>query len=210
MHLSPTLIINAYSKGIFPMAASRNSDEINWFNPDPRGVLPLNAFRISRSLQRSIKKENYNIKVNECFHGTIDACADRPTTWINNEIKDVYVRLHKMGYAHSLEVWENDHLIGGIYGVALGAVFFGESMFSRRSNASKIALAYLIDRLNQSGFKLFEIQYLTSHLASLGAVEISQSLYYNLLNEALNLKTDFLQPSTPSAQELVHRITQIS
>jgi len=210
MRLSPTHIINAYSRGIFPMAIDKTSHEINWFSPNPRGVLPLTSFRISRSLRRSINKENYTVGVNQCFHGTIDACADRPTTWINNDIRDVYVSLHKMGYAHSLEIWENDQLIGGVYGVALGAVFFGESMFSRRSNASKIALAYLVDRLNQSGFKLFEIQYLTPHLASLGAVEISQKLYFNLLNEALKLKTDFLNPSTPSDQELIQRSTQIS
>ena len=210
MRLSPAHIINAYSRGIFPMAIDKTSCEINWFNPNPRGVLPLTSFRISRSLRRSINKENYTVSVNQCFRGTIDACADRPTTWINNDIRNVYVSLHKMGYAHSLEIWEDDQLIGGVYGVALGAVFFGESMFSRRSNTSKIALAYLVDRLNQSGFKLFEIQYLTPHLASLGAVEISQDLYFNLLNEALKLKTDFLRPSTPSAQELIQRSTQIS
>jgi leucyl/phenylalanyl-tRNA--protein transferase len=170
--LSPELLLRAYASGIFPMAESRDDVEIFWVEPQMRGIFPLDNFHISRSLSKAIRQKAYTIRTNTAFEAVVEACADREETWINPTIFSLYRDLHKMGHAHSIEVYENQTLIGGVYGVTLGTAFFGESMFSRRTNGSKIALAYLIDRLQICGFTLFDTQFLTPHLASLGAVEI--------------------------------------
>ena len=210
MSLTPELLLHGYSIGIFPMAEHRHDPEIFWVDPRERGVMPLNGFHLSRSLKRSLKKSDYRIGINEDFIGTVDGCADRAETWINDEIRTLYGALHARGKAHSLEVWDGADLIGGVYGVTLGSAFFGESMFSRRRDASKIALAYLVDRLRLARFTLFDTQFITPHLASLGGVEISRALYHNMLQEALSRHADFLGPKIPSAQEVIQRNTQTS
>ena len=208
--VTPELLLHAYCAGIFPM--SDGSGDIYWVEPTERGIIPLDGFHISRSLRRAILKEDYRITVNGDFAGVLRGCADREETWISPEIASLYRMLHHMGYAHSLEVRRDGALIGGVYGVALGAAFFGESMFSRRSNASKIALAYLVDRLRAGGFALLDTQFITAHLKRLGAVEISRESYRALLERALAGQGDFLaQPSSEvSAAGVIQRSTQTS
>ena len=210
MNLSPELLLHGYSIGIFPMAEHRDDGEVFWVDPKRRGIFPLDAFRMSRSLMRSIRRSEYRIEIDTDFTGVVDGCADRAETWINDEIRDQYLELHRRGHAHSVEVWDDTTLVGGVYGVVLGAAFFGESMFSRQTDASKIALVYLIDRLRQGGFRLFDTQFLTDHLASLGAVEISRTAYHYRLEDALRRNADFLAPETPTAQAVIQRMTQTS
>ena len=194
MSITPEILLRAYSMGIFPMAESRDSSEIHWVEPRLRGIFPIDGFHISRSLRVQILRGDYSVTVDRDFAGVVAACADRATTWINAEITDLYQHLHQMGRAHSVEVWRNDALIGGVYGVHLGAAFFGESMFSRATGGSKLALAYLIHRLRAGGFVLFDTQYLTQHLASLGAIEIPKSAYQARLAAALTAQANFLPP----------------
>ncbi|MDJ0631183.1 MAG: leucyl/phenylalanyl-tRNA--protein transferase [Rhodobacter sp.] len=209
--LTPELLIQAYASGIFPMAESRCSAEVFWVDPQKRGILPLDGFHISRSLARAMRRNDYQIAIDRDFTGAVAACADRSETWINDTIHDLYVQLHRAGLAHSLEVWDGPELIGAVYGVALGGAFFGESMFSRRTDASKIALAYLVDHLRRTGFRLFDTQFITPHLASLGAVEISRTAYHNRLRAALDTPADFLSVNDiPTAQEVIQRNSQTS
>ncbi|TNF57473.1 MAG: leucyl/phenylalanyl-tRNA--protein transferase [Rhodobacteraceae bacterium] len=210
MTLTPELLLHGYSIGIFPMAETRDAADIFWVDPKRRGVMPLEGFHISRSLRRSLRSTGYRIAINEDFQAVVDGCADRSETWINAEIRRLYLDLHRMGRAHSLEVWTDGELAGGVYGVALGAAFFGESMFSRRRDASKIALAHLVDRLRRGGFTLFDTQFLTAHLASLGGIEISRALYQTQLAHALDRRADFLGPPTASGHEVIQRNTQMS
>ena len=190
-NITSDLLLHAYRMGVFPMASSRDDAEIHWVNPKRRGVFPLDKFHISRSLARDIARTLFTIRTNCDFAGVVAACADRPETWINDQITALYQDLHLQGLAHSLEVWDGDRLIGGVYGVAIGAAFFGESMFSRRTNGSKIALAYLVHRLRAGGFTLFDTQYLTPHLASLGAVEITRAAYQLQLAAAVDTPAQF-------------------
>jgi leucyl/phenylalanyl-tRNA---protein transferase len=208
--VTPELLLRAYCAGVFPM--SQGDSDLFWVDPTERGIIPLDGFHISRSLRREIRKEQFQICVNQDFAAVVSACADRPETWINPEITSLYRMLHGLGFAHSLEVYDGQALVGGIYGVAIGAAFFGESMFSTRPNASKIALAYLVDRLNLAGFRLFDTQFITDHLKSLGAVEISRDEYHTQLQAALAQKADFLaQPSSVvSAAGILQRNTQTS
>lgn len=208
--LTPELLLKAYALGVFPMAESRNDPEVFWVDPRRRGILPLHKFHMSRSLARHIRRGAFDITVNGDFAGVVEGCADRPETWINETIFGLYLDLHHRGHAHSLEVRSDGALIGGIYGVCLGGAFFGESMFSRRSNASKTALAYLVDRLQSGGFRLFDTQFITRHLSSLGAIEVPRAQYHAELEQALQVRGDFAAPKTPSAQELVQRVTQTS
>jgi leucyl/phenylalanyl-tRNA---protein transferase len=209
--LTPETLLSAYAMGIFPMAESREDDTIHWIDPRRRGIFPLDNFHISRSLRRRILAQPFTITTNVDFAGTLAGCADRPETWINDTIHALYLALHHMGHAHSLEVWEGTELVGGVYGVTLGAAFFGESMFSRRTDASKIALAYLIHRLRAGGFQLFDTQFLTPHLHSLGAIEIPRADYRNRLESALAHRADFNSPGAiPAPQLVVQRNTQTS
>ena len=210
MTLTPQLLLHGYSIGIFPMAEHRDDAEIFWVDPKRRGVLPLEGFHISRSLARRMRRGGYRITVDADFAGVVAGCADRAETWISDALRRHYLTLHAMGHAHSLEVWEGPVLIGGVYGVALGAAFFGESMFSRRTDASKIALAHLVDRLNRAGFTLFDTQFLTDHLASLGGIEIPRAEYHRRLDAALSRQADFLAPGPAAAQEVIQRNTQTS
>lgn len=211
LDLTPQLLLNAYASGVFPMAETRDAADIFWVDPRRRGIFPLDRFHISRSLARRMRRGGYDIRINSDFAGVVHGCADREETWINPEIFRLYMQLHALGFAHSLEVWDKDELIGGVYGVTLGRAFFGESMFSRRTDASKIALAYLVDRLNMAGFTLFDTQFITPHLASLGAQEIPRGQYHLLLEKALEDEADFTDPPLPrSAQEVLQRNTQTS
>ena len=209
--ITPELLLQAYAAGIFPMAESREDPTLHWVDPRRRGIFPLDGFHISRSLRRRLLSGQFHITTNQAFAAVVDGCADRAETWINAEIRALYLALHAMGHAVSLEVWEGATLVGGVYGVTLGAAFFGESMFSRRTDASKVALAYLICRLRAGGFALFDTQFLTPDLASLGAVEISRLAYRRRLAEALTKRADFdAQGPIPSPQEMMQCNTQTS
>lgn len=208
--VTPEAMLAGYGRGIFPMAETRDGEELHWLDPRRRGIFPLDGFHISRSLARAIGRGDYTIRTNAAFSEVVRLCSARPETWINAPLATLYGRLHRMGHAHSLEVWKGEALGGGVFGVTLGAAFFGESMFSTRTNGSKIALAYLVDRLRRAGFTLFDTQFLTPHLASLGAVEITRADYHERLAAALRRRADFTGPDVPDAHALLQRMTQTS
>ncbi|SFJ04573.1 leucyl/phenylalanyl-tRNA--protein transferase [Celeribacter neptunius] len=209
--LTPDLILQAYANGVFPMAESREDQSLFWVDPKERGIIPLEGFHISRSLARLIRQERYQVTLNRDFTGVMEGCADRPETWINDTIFELYGTLHEMGFGHSVEVWEGDRLVGGTYGLALGTAFFGESMFSRVPNASKLALAYLVARLRRTGFTLFDTQFLTDHLASLGGIEIPRVEYRARLRDALEKRADITAlDAPPSPQEVLQLSGQMS
>jgi leucyl/phenylalanyl-tRNA--protein transferase len=188
--ITPDMLLRAYSIGLFPMADSADDPEIFWVEPEIRGVIPLAGFHTSRSLAKTIRRKPFDIRFNTAFEAVMDGCAapapDRPTTWINNKIRTLYATLHTMGYAHSVEAWEGDQLVGGLYGVSLGSAFFGESMFSRRTDASKICLVHLVERLKARGFELLDTQFTTEHLKSFGAVDVPKAEYEVLLANAMS------------------------
>ena len=208
--ISAALLLRAYRMGLFPMAESRDSAEVLWFDPKRRGILPIDGFHLSRSMRRSLRKTGYSASLNRAFTRVVQACADREETWINQTIFDLYRELHQWGYAHSLEIWDGDALAGGVYGVALGQAFFGESMFSHRRDGSKMALAWLVAHLGACGFQLFDTQFLTPHLASLGGQEIPRPLYHARLEQALAAPADITGRPLPDAYSVVQRITQTS
>ena len=208
--LTPEILLHGYSIGIFPMAEHRDDPDIFWVDPRRRGVMPIDGFHASRSLCRAMRHSHFEVAVNRDFKGVVAGCADRVDTWINAEIAGLYSQLHKRGHAHSVELYDDDDLIGGVYGVTLGTGFFGESMFSRRTNASKMALAVLVDRLSRADFTLFDTQFLTDHLASLGAVEISRATYHAQLDQAKSGTASFAALPVATLQEVVQRITQTS
>ena len=189
--LDPDLLLRAYSVGVFPMADGRAAPEIFWVEPKKRGILPLNGFRLSHSLAKTIRSDRFVVTADRAFPAVVAACAeatdDRPDTWINAQIEAAYAELHARGHAHSIECWQDGVLVGGLYGVKLGAAFFGESMFSRVRDASKVALAHLVARLRVGNFRLLDCQFITPHLASLGAIEIGRSDYVALLDGALGV-----------------------
>jgi len=185
--LTPEGVELAYRHGIFPMADER-SGEVLWFRPDPRAIIPLDGFHVSRSLGRTIRRNVFEIRVNTDFEGVMRGCADRPEgSWISDRFIEVYGALHRAGKAHSVEAWREGQLAGGTYGVALGGAFMAESMFHRETNASKVALAALVQRLRERDFSLLDVQYVTPHLESLGAIEITRHGYERRLERALNL-----------------------
>ncbi len=209
--LTPDLLLEAYASGIFPMAESQDDPEVYWVDPSRRGILPLDHFHISRSLRRVILSESFEPRFDSDFPGTLQGCADRRETWINDRIFDLYLELHRIGHAHSQEVWRDGALVGGVYGVAIGAAFFGESMFSRRTDASKVALAWLVDRLRVTGFTLFDTQFITPHLRSLGGKEIARMDYLQLLEAAVAGQADISNlPRAQTAQDVIQRNTQTS
>lgn len=186
VELTPALLLNAYANGIFPMAD--DSGEILWFSPDPRAIFDLNDFHVSRNLQKLYRQGRFVFTIDRDFTAVIDACANRPEgTWISPEIRAAYVELHETGFAHSIEVWRGDELAGGLYGVALGGALFGESMFHRVTDASKLALVYLVDRMRACGFTLLDTQFTTPHLTQFNCIEISRGAYLKRLHGALNL-----------------------
>jgi leucyl/phenylalanyl-tRNA--protein transferase len=183
--LDPRLLLQGYATGIFPMADSREADELFWVEPRNRAIIPLDRFHLSRSLRRTLQKSRFDVTHDRDFARVISACADREETWINDELERAMIALHGSRHAHSIEVWEGGDLVGGLYGVKLGRAFFGESMFSRRTDASKVALAWLVARLKVGNFTLLDCQFMTEHLASLGAVSIPRETYVALLAAAL-------------------------
>lgn len=209
--LTPALLLQAYEVGVFPMSEGRDDPAVFWVDPKLRGVFPLDKFVISRSLARTMRRGHFTISVDAAFEEVVAGCADREETWISDTIFDLYAALFRQGHAHSVEVWENNSLVGGVYGVTVGAAFFGESMFSRSTDASKVALAYLVDRLRLGGFVLFDTQFITPHLASLGATEIPRTTYRKALKAAVTMGASFAAPGPiPTAQDVVQRNAQTS
>ncbi len=192
MELTPRLLLSAYTQGVFPMA---HDDGIYWYQPDPRAILPLDDFHIPRSLKRTMKKRPFEIYVDNAFEAVMRFCAapapGREETWISEEIIVAYTRLHRLGFAHSVECWQNGKLVGGLYGVSIGGFFAGESMFSRQTDASKVALVHLVRRLRQQGFQLLDVQFMTKHLHRFGATEIPDTEYQQRLQQALLVSTQF-------------------
>jgi leucyl/phenylalanyl-tRNA--protein transferase len=195
LQLTPDILIRAYAAGIFPMAESADDPELFWVDPRRRGILPLDAFHVARRLRRVMRQQIFEIRCDSAFEDVIRACAaaseKRPNTWINDKIVRLYAALFARGAAHSVECWRVGELVGGLYGVSLGAAFFGESMFSRESEASKVALVHLVARLRLGGFRLLDTQFLTPHLARFGGIEISRRHYHRLLADALSYRAVF-------------------
>jgi leucyl/phenylalanyl-tRNA--protein transferase len=209
--ITPSLLLQAYASGVFPMAESAEAGELFWIDPQRRGVLPLDRLHVPRRLARTFLRGDFEIRVDTDFVGVLAACARREETWINGEIRRLYVELHRLGYAHSVEIWQEGALAGGLYGVALGAAFFGESMFSRRRDASKLALVALVARLRAGGFRLLDTQFVTDHLERLGAVEISRAAYHRQLEAAVARPARFRALAADSSrQSLLQLATQTS
>lgn len=195
IEITPELIIRAYRAGIFPMSEDAADEDVFWVSPEQRGIIPLEAFSPSVSLRKAIRKSSFVIRVDTDFDAIIEGCAtvgaDRDNTWINRTIRSVYGELFRRGVAHTVEVWDGAELVGGLYGLAIGGAFFGESMFHRRTNASKMAMVHLVERLRAGGFVLLDTQFLTDHLASLGGIEIERAQYEERLAEALMVNGDW-------------------
>lgn len=211
------LVIKAYRAGIFPMSESADSKDIFWVDPDNRGIIPLDEFHISHRFRKTLRHNPYEIRHNTAFEKVLDACAlqrpGREKTWISPKIKALYLTLFRLGFAHSLEVWDKktNELVGGLYGVVIAGAYFGESMFSFKTDASKIALAHLVARLQKTGFKLLDTQFVTDHLRQFGAKEISRTEYHMMLSEALKTEVHFYEPTEGDCLlSLLQSITQMS
>ncbi len=195
VELTPELILRAYQAGIFPMAEDAQSDDLFWVSPQMRGIIPLEAAHISRSLRKTLRTHPYSVRVDTDFDATIEGCAtsgtDRDTTWINAAIRRQYGELFRRGYVHTVEVWDGADLVGGLYGVSIGAAFFGESMFHRKTDCSKIAMAHLIARLRAGNYRLLDTQFVTDHLKTFGGIEITREDYELRLADALGHKADW-------------------
>jgi leucyl/phenylalanyl-tRNA---protein transferase len=202
--LTPDMLLRAYAVGVFPMAEDRNDPELFWVDPRMRGIIPLTEFHVPRRLRRTIRSGTFAVTYDRAFEAVIEGCAEstriRPRTWINDNIIDLYSTLHRMGHAHSVECWLDGALMGGLYGVSLGGVFFGESMFSRATDASKIALVYLAASLKLGGYDFIDTQFITKHLSRFGAIELPRNEYKKLLSAAIDRKTVFV--TDPDAEFL--------
>jgi leucyl/phenylalanyl-tRNA--protein transferase len=188
--LPPSLLISAYLQGVFPMGVD---GELHWFSPDPRAIVPLDTFHVPKTLAQTIRRQPFEIRIDGAFRDVIQACADRPEgTWITAEIAKAYGELHRLGLAHSVEAWHKESLVGGLYGVSIGGAFFGESMFHRRRDASKVAHFHLVERLRSRGLALLDIQFMTAHLKRFGAVEIPRDDYLKLLRKAVAAPVAFV------------------
>jgi len=209
--LTPELLLGAYAAGVFPMGETRDDPEVYWVDPDQRGVLPMDGFHLSRSLARRMRTGRYRATLNVAFEDIITGCANRDETWINGTIRTLVSALHDMGHAHAFAVWDDNDLVGGMYGITIGAAFFGESMFSNTTDGSKMTLAWAMDHLRRCGFTLFDTQFLTPHLASLGGIEIPRNVYRARLASALQHRADIHATKVETdAQAVVQRITQTS
>lgn len=199
--LKPELLLQAYAVGVFPMAETRDDSRLFFVDPDHRGILPLDDFHIPRRLARTLRQGKFTIRYNHDFASVLQLCAeaapDRPNTWINLEIERLYNVLHERGQCHSVECWQEGKLVGGLYGVALGGAFFGESMFSRARDASKIALCHLVARLRAGGFVLLDTQFITDHLAQFGTIEVARLVYKQQLQEAISTAATFFPENYP-------------
>ncbi|WP_434051670.1 MAG: leucyl/phenylalanyl-tRNA--protein transferase [Roseibium sp.] len=216
MEITPQVLLKAYACGLFPMAESADDPGLFWLEPEQRGILPFDAFHLPRRLKRTIRNDVFEIRVSTDFQRVIDGCAEpmpgRQKTWINREIRRLYGELFDMGYCHTIEAWLEGELVGGLYGVSLNGAFFGESMFTFRTDASKVCLAHLVARLIVGGYSLLDTQFVTDHLSKFGTLEVTQSDYNERLSEALKLETDFYAlPTNASGHEVLsvlqtHRI----
>jgi leucyl/phenylalanyl-tRNA--protein transferase len=211
MDITPELMLRAYRIGLFPMAEGREARTLYWLDPELRGVMPLDAFHVPRRLARTLRQRRYEVTANTRFEAVIDACAaPRPgsaDSWINAEIRRLFIALHHQGHAHSVEAWRGDELVGGLYGVALGGAFFGESMFSRADDASKVTLVHLVARLRLGGFTLLDAQFQTEHLAQFGTQEVPRAEYKRLLAEAVEVDAAF--PDAPPDAVLTAEIAAL-
>jgi len=207
-------LLSCYARGVFPMADAREDDRVFLIDPERRGVLPLEGFHVSRRLARTVRGEPYEIRTDTAFRAVVQACAQagpgRAETWINHPIENLYVRLHELGFAHTVECWQDGELVGGLYGVSLQGAFFGESMFSRRRDASKVALVHLVARLRVGGYRLLDAQFMTEHLTQFGAVEISRLDYHRRLALALSAEGDFQRAAAMGGAAALQVISQAS
>ena len=205
LDLTPDMLLRAYAIGVFPMAEDRDDPDLFWIDPRMRGIIDMETFHVPARLRKTIRSRRFRVSFDEDFEGVMDGCAEsterRPRTWINDKILTLYTSLHRMGHAHSVEVWDGDKLAGGLYGVTLGAAFFGESMFSRRRDASKVALVHLVARLQTAGFTLLDTQFVTKHLERFGAAEVPRADYRAMLADALNRHADFFSRYQPGEAE---------
>ena len=213
--LTPQLLLRAYSVGVFPMAEGRERSDVYWVDPRQRGILPLDQFRVPRRLRRTVRGNAFEIRCDTAFAAVLEGCAeatpDRPDTWINQEILQLNVKLFEMGFGHSVECWRDGRLVGGLYGIAIGGAFFGESMFSRERDASKVALVHLVMRLRLGGFLLLDTQFGTRHLETFGAIEIPRAQYRQLLAPALAATGRFYgEVAAPDLAAFLQSITQTS
>lgn len=213
--ITPDLLLNAYAAGIFPMAESRDDPTLFWVDPEERGIFPLDSFHIPKRLRRTVLQDKFTVTINRCFRDVMQACAKtsdgRGETWINHRIEDLYCDLHTHGYAHSVECWQDDTLVGGLYGVCYQGAFFGESMFHTVTDASKVALVHLVGRLKAGGYKLLDAQFKTEHLEQFGLIEIFRAEYHSRLEEALMVEGDFyVFGSTSDGATVLQPITQTS
>jgi leucyl/phenylalanyl-tRNA--protein transferase len=193
--ITPQILLRAYAAGIFPMAEDADDNSLYWVEPEERGILPLKDFHIPRSLAKKVRRKEFEIRVDSAFEAVMRACAEntdeRPSTWINERIISLYKQLHKMGCGHCVECWQDNRLVGGLYGIRIGAAFFGESMFSRQTDASKVALVHLVARLKSGGFALLDAQFTNSHLEQFGLVGVSRDDYHLMLDPALAVDAEF-------------------
>lgn len=210
--ITPQVLLKAYSCGIFPMAESADDPQLYWIEPVSRGILPLDRLRLPKRLARTLRQMPFEIRIDTDFDATIDGCAasrpGRRTTWINDQIRTLYRELFQLGHCHTVEVWREGHMVGGLYGVALGGAFFGESMFSTETDASKIALMYLCARLIHGGFTLLDTQFVTEHLRQFGTVEVERPQFHEALEKALPIKADYLRLATDAAPQEIIRIIE--
>jgi leucyl/phenylalanyl-tRNA---protein transferase len=194
--LDPELVLKAYMIGVFPMAESSDSAELVWLKPEVRGIIPLDAFHVSKRLARTLRTSDLEFRYSSNFDAVIDGCAEakagRENTWINGAIRNAYAALFKMGHCHTVEAWRGDKIVGGLYGISLGSAFFGESMFSRETDASKLCLVKLVERLNQRGYSLLDSQFITPHLKRFGAIEVLRIRYEHMLVQALARQARFI------------------
>ena len=214
-HITPDLLLKAYACGVFPMAEDRTDPGLFWVDPKQRGILPLDRFHVPRRLARLVKGDRFDVRVNSAFVTVVEACAaaadNRPSTWINKEIVRLYTALNERGYAHSVECWLDEELVGGLYGVDLGGAFFGESMFHRVTDASKVALVHLVARLKAGGYTLLDTQFVTDHLRQFGAVEIGRDAYQARLREAILVSGNFYSlPEDVASATILQLSTQTS
>jgi leucyl/phenylalanyl-tRNA---protein transferase len=214
IEITPQLLLRAYAAGIFPMAENAHDPFIHWMDPQRRGILPLDGLHVPRSLVKTIRQGRYEVHVDRAFAAVVDACAEpapgREQTWINAEIRRLYLGLHAIGHAHSVEAWNGDRLEGGLYGVSLGGAFFGESMFSRATDASKVALVFLWDRLVRGGYTLLDTQFKNDHLARFGAIEIRRADYRERLARAIEIPADFYPAGAGTVASVLQSLSQTS
>ena len=214
LKITAEVLLKAYQIGVFPMAESANDPGLFWIEPEQRGLLPLDGFHVPRRLARTVRQSAFDVRVDTDFAGVISGCASpaegRRKTWINQRIRDLYGELFDLGHCHTVEAWRDGKLVGGLYGIALGGAFFGESMFSIERDASKVALVHLVARLRVGGFVLLDIQFITEHLRRFGAFEIERDAYQRRLNDALSVKADFQRMGGGTSVDVLQLVSQTS